>query len=414
MPHKAPPECKKRFLPHFLSVLHLLSKEGYKLEYAEMVNHGHANQQTAKPAFPFYVKFVSDKVTMWAFDRMFKHMNASSAYLVYEYDVSREAQYIDANRAAPFWNYDRQCHDSLQTELVDLSRFCAISKRVQQIQGKNIVYEVKRSESRCTSRYMNCPHYVCLFEPLAEDGAYTQFWCGCGLAVRVRHPCRHYFAVLHHRSSSVGFYLGLFNQIFVLKQFQTAAEVLISAKCSAKCSSQCLPLPTVQVPVAIHAKDDEIMLTDISSWADLPGKTKREQIVRSLGNLQSRMRQYIANVDRVATHLSDQGQDARAFLEEEGRLLNQFVDMRASSTEVHVAGAQAPRSAPLPVAAKRTVQPTVRKAAKPGDGTNGATKGRRRGRGRGSTPPLREQLNAALDLSDALTTVKQAPGSLSA
>ena len=54
------------------------------------------------------------------------------------------------------------------------------------------------------------------------------------------------------------------------------------------------------------------------------------------------MRQYITNVDRVATHLSDQGQDAAAFLEEEERLLNQFVDMRASSTQVHVAGAQAP------------------------------------------------------------------------
>ena len=109
--------------------------------------------------------------------------------------MSREAQYIAANRAAPLWNYDRQCHDSLETELVDLPRFCTISKRVQQIQGKNIVYEVKRSESSCTSRYMNCPHYVCLFEPLAEDGAYTQFWCSCGLAVRVGHPCCHYFAV---------------------------------------------------------------------------------------------------------------------------------------------------------------------------------------------------------------------------
>ena len=166
--------------------------------------------------------------------------------------------------------------------------------------------------------------------------------------------------------------------------------------------------------MAIHATDDEIMLTDISSWADLPAKTKREQIVRSRGNLQSRMCQYIANVDRVATHLSDQGQDAGAFLEEKERLLNQFVDMRASSTEVHVAGAQAPRPVPPPVAAKRTVQPTVMKAAKRGDGTKGATKGRGRGRGRGSGPPLKEELNAALDLSDALTTVKQAPWGLSA
>ena len=83
--------------------------------------------------------------------------------------------------------------------------------------------------------------------------------------------------------------------------------------------------------MAIDATDDYIILTDISSWADLPARTKREQIVRSLGNLQSRMRQYITNVDRVATHLSDQGQDAGAFLEEEERLLNQFVDMRASS-----------------------------------------------------------------------------------
>ena len=64
--------------------------------------------------------------------------------------------------------------------------------------------------------------------------------------------------------------------------------------------------------------------------------------LRSHGNLQSLMRQYITNVDRDATHLSDQGQDAGAFLEEEERLLNQFVDMRASSTQVHVAGAQAP------------------------------------------------------------------------
>ena len=136
--------------------------------------------------------------------------------------------------------------------------------------------------------------------------------------------------------------------------------------------------------MAIHATDDDIILTDISSWADLPARTKREQIVRSLGNLQSRMRQYINNVDRVATHLSDQGQDAGAFLEEEERLLNQFVDMRASSTQVHVAGAQAPRPVPPPVAAKRTVQPTVRKAAKRGDGPKGATKGRGRGQGRDS------------------------------
>ena len=187
--------------------------------------------------------------------------------------MSREDQYIVANRAAPLWNYDRQCHDSLETELVDLPRFCAISNRVHQIQGKNIVYEVKRSESSCTSPYMNS----------AEDGAYTKFWCSCGLAVRVGHPCRHYFAVLHHRSSSVGFHLGLFNPIFILKQFQTATQVLVSAKYS----SQRLPLPTVQVPVAIHATDDDIILTDISSWADLPARTKREQIVRSLGNLQS-------------------------------------------------------------------------------------------------------------------------------
>ena len=80
---------------------------------------------------------------------------------------------------------------------------------------------------------------------------------------------------------------------FFLKQFQTATEVLISAKCS----SQRLPLPTVKVPVAIHATDDDIILTDISSWADLPARKKHEQIVRSLGNLQSRMRQYITNVD---------------------------------------------------------------------------------------------------------------------
>ena len=166
--------------------------------------------------------------------------------------------------------------------------------------------------------------------------------------------------------------------------------------------------------MAIHATDDDIILTDISSWADLPARTKREQIVRSLGNLQSQMRQYITNVDPVASHLSDQGQDAGAFPEEEERLLNQFVDMRASSTQVHVAGAQAPRPVPPPVAAKRTVQPTVRKAAKRGDGTKGATKGRGRGQGRGSGPPLKEELNAALELSDALTTMNQAPGGLSA
>ena len=166
--------------------------------------------------------------------------------------------------------------------------------------------------------------------------------------------------------------------------------------------------------MAIHATDDKIMLTDISSWADSPAKTKREQTVRSLGNLQSRMCQYIANVDRVGTHLSNEGQDAWAFLEEEERLVNQFVDMQASSTEVHVAGAQAPQPVPPPVAAKRTVQPTVRKAAKRGDGTKGATKGRGRGRGRGRGPPLKEVLSAALDLSDAVTTVNQAPGDLSA
>ena len=198
--------------------------------------------------------------------------------------------------------------------------------------------------------------------------------------------------------------------MFILKQFQTATGVLIRAKCSSKR----LPLPLVHAPVATHATDDEIMLADISSWADLPAKTKREQIVRSLGNLQSRMRQYISNVDRVATHLPDKGQDAGAFLEDEERLLNQFVDMRGSSTEVHVAGAQAQRPVPPPVAGKRTVQPTVRRAAKRGDGTKGATKGRGRGQGRGSRPPLKEELKAALELSDALTTLNQAPGGVSA
>ena len=43
-----------------------------------------------------------------------------------------------------------------------------------------------------------------------------------------------------------------------------------------------------------------------------------------------------------------------------------------------------------------------------------ATKGRGRGQGRGSGPPLKDELNAALELSDALTTVDQAPGGLSA
>ena len=236
--------ARKGYYHIFLSVLHLLSKEGYKREYTEMVNHRHANHQTANQAFRFYVKLLSGKVTSWAFDRMLQKMNASSGYLVYEYDVSREPQYIDTNRAAPLWNYDRLCHDSLETELVDLPRFRAICKRVQQIQGKNLVYEVKRSESSCTLRYMNCPHYVCLFGPLAEDGAYTQFWCSFGLAVRLWHQCRDYFAVLHHRSSSVGFHLGLFNPGFMSKQFQTATEVLISAKSS----SQATPYPQCRYP----------------------------------------------------------------------------------------------------------------------------------------------------------------------
>ena len=48
------------------------------------------------------------------------------------------------------------------------------------------------------------------------------------------------------------------------------------------------------------------------------------------------------------------------------------------------------------------------------DSTKGATKGRGRGQGRGSYPPLKEELNAALELSDALTTVIQALGGLSA
>ena len=79
-----------------------------------------------------------------------------------------------------------------------------------------------------------------------------------------------------------------------------------------------------------------------------------------------------------------------------------------------MAGALAPRPVPPPVAAKRTAQPTVRKAAKRGDGTKGATTGRGRGQGKGSSPPLKEELNAALELSDALTTVNQAPGGLTA
>ena len=161
--------------------------------------------------------------------------------------------------------------------------------------------------------------------------------------------------------------------------------------------------------MAIHATDDEIMLTNISFWADLPAKTKREQIVRSLGNLQSRMCQYVAIVDRVATHLSDQGQDAGAFLEEDKRLLNQFVDMRVSSTEVHVADAQARQPVPPPVAAKRTVQPTVRKAAKRGDGTKGATKVTGRGRGRGSGPPLKEELDTQNNTPSGRTG-EQEPG----
>ena len=93
--------ARKGYYHIFLSVLHLLSKDGYKLEYTEMVNHRHANHRTANQALPFYVKFFSGKVTSWAFDRMLQQMNASTAYLVYEYDVSREAQYIAANRAAP-------------------------------------------------------------------------------------------------------------------------------------------------------------------------------------------------------------------------------------------------------------------------------------------------------------------------
>ena len=60
------------------------------------------------------------------------------------------------------------------------------------------------------------------------------------------------------------------------------------------------------------------------------------------------------------------------------------------------------------------MQPTVRKAAKRGDGPKGATKGKGRGQGRGSGPPLKEELNTALEFSDALTTVNEAPGGLSA
>ena len=76
--------ARKGYYHIFVSLLHLLSKEGYKLEYTEMVNHRHANHQIANQAFPFYVKFVSGKVTSWAFDRMLQQMNASTAYLVYE------------------------------------------------------------------------------------------------------------------------------------------------------------------------------------------------------------------------------------------------------------------------------------------------------------------------------------------
>ena len=47
--------ARKGYYHIFSSVLHLLSKEGYKLEYSEMVNLRHANHQTANQAFPFYV-----------------------------------------------------------------------------------------------------------------------------------------------------------------------------------------------------------------------------------------------------------------------------------------------------------------------------------------------------------------------
>ena len=66
---------------------------------------------------------------------------------------------------------------------------------------------------------------------------------------------------------------------FFLKQFQTATQVLVSAKCS----SQRLPLPTVQVSVAIHATDDDIILTDISSWGDLPPERNASRLSAPLG-----------------------------------------------------------------------------------------------------------------------------------
>ena len=70
-------------------------------------------------------------------------MNASTAYLVYKYEVQREAEYIDANKVAPLWKYDQHCRKAGDAKLVDLPRFCAITGRVSLIQARKVVFEVE-------------------------------------------------------------------------------------------------------------------------------------------------------------------------------------------------------------------------------------------------------------------------------
>ena len=101
-------------------------------------------------------------------------MNVSTAYLVYENDVDREANYINASTVAPLWKYDQWCYQEGDADLVRLKRFCAISKHVTLMQGREVVFEVKRSDCTLTSNYMNCAHFVCLLNLLAEANAHTQ------------------------------------------------------------------------------------------------------------------------------------------------------------------------------------------------------------------------------------------------
>ena len=191
--------------------------------------------------------------------------------------LGMRAHYIAANRAAPLWNYDQQCHDSLETELIDLPRFCAISNCVHQIQGTNIVYEVKRSESSCTSRYMNCPLYVCLFEPLAG-------WCLYEVLVWLWTCCP-------SRASMSSLFCCFASSVIFSRLPSRVVQSNFYFKTISHCNRgpyQCqMQQPT---PPPTHSagtrgnpcSDDDIILPDISSRADLPARPKREQIVRSL------------------------------------------------------------------------------------------------------------------------------------